>query len=180
VDGLREHGYRVHLVNTAAVQQYDEVKYSDDRREALFLANLLRMKNLPEGYICPKEERSVRALLRKRMLLVRQPTTHILSLEGLIARHTGKQITARAATGLTEEDVAGVIPDRHVQMSARMNIKAISFFTERIRQTEKGVEEVELKEEYGQLQTVPVIGKIMALTIAVETGDIGRFAHAGN
>jgi len=181
VDGLQERGYRVHLVNTAAIKQYAGLKYSDDRRDALFLANLLRLKILPEGYIYPREERSIRDLLRKRMLLMRQRTTHVLSLESLIARHTGTQISARATLRLTEEAVAALVNDRHVVMSARMNIEAIRFFSERIKEIEREVtREVGEQEEYQHLLTVPGIGKIMALTIALETGDIGRFAGAGN
>ncbi len=34
VDGLQEHGYNLQLVNTAAVRQYDGLKYSGDYRDA--------------------------------------------------------------------------------------------------------------------------------------------------
>ncbi len=34
VDGLMEAGYRVHLINTAAVQQYEGLKYTDDDTDA--------------------------------------------------------------------------------------------------------------------------------------------------
>jgi transposase len=34
VDGLMEAGYRVHLANTAAIQQYSGLKYSDDKSDA--------------------------------------------------------------------------------------------------------------------------------------------------
>ena len=57
VDGLMDHGYRVHLANPAAIQQYKGLKYADDERDALWLANLLRLGILPEGYIYPKQER---------------------------------------------------------------------------------------------------------------------------
>ena len=30
VDGLMEHGHRVHLANTAAIQQYEGLKYTDE------------------------------------------------------------------------------------------------------------------------------------------------------
>jgi transposase len=42
IDGLMEAGYRVHLANTAAIQQYDGLKYSDDDTDACWLAKLLR------------------------------------------------------------------------------------------------------------------------------------------
>ena len=34
VDGLMEHGHRVHLANTAAIQQYEGLKYTDDTSDA--------------------------------------------------------------------------------------------------------------------------------------------------
>jgi transposase len=63
VDGLMEAGYRVHLANPAAMQQYSGLKYTDDRSDARWLAHLLRLGVLPEGYIYPKAERAVRDLL---------------------------------------------------------------------------------------------------------------------
>ena len=87
VDGLREAGYVVHLVNTAAVKQYDGLKYSGDAADARHLAHLLRLGILPEGYIYPREARAVRDLLRKRSQLVRQRTTQILSIQNLLARN---------------------------------------------------------------------------------------------
>ncbi len=65
VDGLMEADYRAHLVNTAAVQQYEGLKYTDDHSDARWLAHLLRLGILPQGYIYPKQERAVRDLLRK-------------------------------------------------------------------------------------------------------------------
>jgi len=55
VDGLMDAGFQVHLVNTFAAQQYAGLKYSDDRSDARWLAHLLRLGVLPEGYICPRE-----------------------------------------------------------------------------------------------------------------------------
>jgi len=75
VDGLRDKGHQIHLANTAAIQQYEGLKHTDDTSDARWLAHILRLGILPEGYIYPKEERAVRDLLRKRGQLVRQPPT---------------------------------------------------------------------------------------------------------
>src|SRR5499427_86235 len=74
VDGLMEAGYRVHLANPAAIQQYSGLKYTNDQSDARWLAQLLRLGILPEGYIYLKAERAVRDVLRKRAHLVRQHT----------------------------------------------------------------------------------------------------------
>jgi len=66
VDGLMERGHRVHLANTAAIQQYNGLKYTDDHSDARWLAHILRLGVLPQGYIYPKQERVVRDLSRKR------------------------------------------------------------------------------------------------------------------
>jgi hypothetical protein len=50
-------GYRLYLANTAAIQQYNGLKYTDDDSDARWLAHLLRLGILPEGYIYPKQER---------------------------------------------------------------------------------------------------------------------------
>jgi transposase len=71
VDGLMEAGYRGHLANPAALQQYSGLKYTDDHADARWLAHVVRLGVLPEGYISPKAQRAVRAVLRKRAPLVR-------------------------------------------------------------------------------------------------------------
>ncbi len=43
VDGLMDAGYRVHLVNTAAVKQYEGLKHTDDNTDTFWLAHLLRL-----------------------------------------------------------------------------------------------------------------------------------------
>jgi transposase len=85
VDGLQDAGFALHLVNTAAVKQYDGLKYSGDFSDARHLAHLLRLGIQPTGYIYPREERAVRDLLRKRGQLVRQRSTQILSMSNLLA-----------------------------------------------------------------------------------------------
>ena len=105
VDGLMDAGYRVHLVNTAAVKQYEGLKYTDDDSDAFWLAHLLRLGILPTGTIYPKQSRAVRDLLRKRGQLVRQRTAHILSIENLYARNTGSRPSCNAIKNLSQEQI---------------------------------------------------------------------------
>ncbi len=89
VDGLMERGYQVHLANPSAIQQYSGLKHSDDRHDAFWLAEMLRLGILPKGYIYPKEERPVRDLLRKRGHLVRLRTSLLISLQNILSRNLG-------------------------------------------------------------------------------------------
>ena len=75
VDGLQEAGFQLKLVNTAAVKQYDGLKYSDDQHDAFWLAHIMWLGILPTGTIYPKEQRATRGLLRRRLSLVRSAST---------------------------------------------------------------------------------------------------------
>ena len=181
VDGLMDAGYRVKLVNTAAVVVYAGLKYTNDEHDARHLAHLLRLGLLPEGYICPKELRAVRDLLRKRSQLVRHRTVQILSIQNLWSRNTGTSLSAYKTKTLEASEVAqvfGAESDR--ALAIRSNLAVLKCLQEQILQLEKAVlERVKMRPEYEKLQTVDGIGKILGLTIMLETGDIKRFAEVG-
>ena len=101
VDGLMEAGYCVHLANTAAIKKYEGLKYSGDAADAAYLAHLLRLGLLPEGYIYPREARAGRDLARKRMQLVRYRTAQILAIENILARQTGGRMRSNEIKRLT-------------------------------------------------------------------------------
>jgi transposase len=181
VDGILENGYNVHLANPAANKKYEKKKHTDDRDDAFLLSHLLRCGILEEGYIYPKEERSIRDLLRKRLFLVRQRTAHILSFQSLYNRHLGKSISGNEIKKLATESVEDFFEDKHVVLSAQANISMIKSFTQKIKEMEKVIlDAMKLKPEFEKLQTVPGIGKTLALTISLETGNINRFRKVGN
>jgi transposase len=181
VDGLEDHGYEVHLANTAAIQQYEGLKYGDDESDARWLATLLRLGLLPEGYIYPRAERAVRDLVRKRSQLVRKRTSHILSIENLAVRNTGMRMTANEVRKLTPEGVDELGLEADVGLAMKSNVAVMICLQEQIELLEQGIlAKVHLREEYRRLLTVDGIGKVLALTIMLETGDIKRFKSVGN
>ena len=126
VDGLMEQGYKVHLANTAAIQQYEGLKYTDDDSDARWLAHLLRLGVLPEGYIYPRAERPVRDLLRKRSQLVRQRTTNLLSIQNLLTRNTGSSLSANQVKGLDVQQVDELLPDADLALAVKANLSVMS------------------------------------------------------
>ena len=176
VDGLQEAKYKVHLANPAEMQQYSGMKYTDDTWDSYWLAHLLRLGILPEGYIYPKEIRPIRDLLRKRTMLVRHRTAHILSLQNMVNRTTGRKVNVNDAKRLSEEEISVQLTDEHHKMAVQSDKAVIDFFHEQIDGIEKAVlKEVKLRYPYEELLTVPGIGKILGITIMLETGDINRF-----
>ena len=182
VDGLMDSGYDcVHLANPSAIKQYEGLKHSDDQHDAFFLAQLLILGILPQGYIYPKADRPVRNLARKRMLLVKHKTAHILSLQSLIARCCGQRISTNQIHTLTVVDLRQLLKEEYLLLSAQANLKVIVFLVQQIKALEKAIKKkVRLNKAFEQLMTVPGIGFILAMTIMLEVGDISRFAKVGN
>lgn len=181
VDGLMEAGYRVHLANPAAMVQYEGLKHTDDHSDATWLAELLRLGILPQGYIYPREQRGLRDLLRKRSQLVRQRTMQLLSLGNEWTRVTGQRLRGDRVKRLTADEVKSGVgePDRVLSMEAGLAV--VAALTEQIGRLEQVVLARGLQMPAFQgLQTVPGIGKVLGLTIALEVGDVGRFAEVGH
>jgi len=181
VDGLMEQGYKVHLANTAAIQQYEGLKYTDDHSDARWLAHLLRLGVLPEGHIYPRAERPVRDLLRKRSQMVRQRTTNLLSIQNLLTRNTGSSMKASRVKGLDVQQVDELLPNEDLALAVKANLAVLSSADEQVELLEQTVtQRVKLRPQFSFLKTVPGIGEILALTIMLETGDIRRFLSVGN
>lgn len=181
VDGLMDNGYKVHLANPSAIKQYEGLKYRDDKWDSFWLARMLRLKILPEGYIYPKQDRPVRDLLRRRLLLVRHRTAHLLSLQSMINRNLGIHISGNQIKKFKKEDAQQVFDHPFLVMAAKSSISVMEFLKERIMLIEKQVTpRINIRDEFKCLQTIPGIGKILALTIMLEVDDIKRFPKVGN
>jgi transposase len=180
VDGLMEAGYKVHLANTAAIQQYSGLKHGDDDSDANWLANMLRLGILPVGYIYPKEERMVRDLLRKRLQLVQQKTQNLLSIQGLYVRHLNQRLGGSKVKALTQKQLSKDFSDPNVLMAVNGNLAVLQCLTSNIVTIEKSLkQQLKLRDEYIHLTSIDGIGLILALTIMLETGDISRFNKVG-
>jgi transposase len=181
VDGLMTTGYRVHLANTAAIEQYKGLKYPDDQSDAWGLAHLLRLGILPEGYIYPKEERAVRDLLRKRSQLVRQRTTNLLSIQNLVTRNTGSSLSGNRLKQLTVADVEQLLPQAELALAVKSNLAVLQCRAEQITHLEEVVlAQLKLRDGFRPLLTVSGSGQILGMTIRLETGKISRFATVGD
>ena len=182
VDGLMDAGYGcVHLANPSAIRQYEGLKHSDDKHDAFFLAQLLILGILPQGYIYPKEDRPVRDLARKRMFLVKHKTAHILSLQSLIARCCNQRVSPNQIRTFISADLRQLLKEEHLVLSAQANLDSIAFIKQQIYRLEKVIRsKLKLSQSYNGLLTVPGIGHILAMTIMLEVGNIGRFAKVGN
>lgn len=181
VDGLMDAGHRAHLTNTWAVKQWEGLKHTDDRHDARWLAHLLALGILPEGYIYPRQERAVRDLLRRRAFLVRKRTSFLLSMRGAFECRTGLRTRSRDVKRWTEADVEAYLDDPAAVLGITCLLEPLKVVTAQIQTIEKEVlTRARLRDEFAPLQTVWGVGKVLALTIMYEVGDIARFSKVGN
>jgi transposase len=161
VDGLMEAEYRVHLANPAAIQQYSGLKYTDDDSDARWLAHLLRLGVLPEGYIYPKAERAVRDLLRKRTHLVRQHTANVLSVQNILVRNTGARLSVKRLRELTKHEIEHLLPEADQILAVTSSLAVLDCLSQQIKTLEHTVQKrLKHTPAYEQLLTVQGIGAI--------------------
>ena len=113
--------------------------------------------------------------------MVRQRTTNLLSIQNLMTRNTGESLSANRVKGLDVQQVDELLPDGDLALAVKANLSVMSSADEQVQILEQIVtQRVKLRPQFSFLKTVPGIGEILALTIMLEPGDIGRFATVGN
>jgi transposase len=178
VDGLMDHGYRVHLANTAAVVQYEGLKHTEDRYDAFFLAHLLRLGILPTGYIYPRAQRAVRDLLRRRLQLVRTRAQQLITVQSQIWRVTGVRVPSAM---IRKPGFVPTLPDPHDRIAADSHLAVLRTVSAEITRLEEvACKAATLRPEFAILKTIKGVGPVLGLTIMLETGDIRRFPSVGD
>ena len=187
VDDLMDEEFTLHLANPAAIQQYSGLKHADDHSDARFLAEMLRLDILPEGYIYPRELRSVRDLMRKQMDIVQQSTKNLLSVQSYYMRHLGYKLSsnkikqmAAIRKGVDAEQVHADFSSMNTALSVISNLSLIRCAQQQINVIEGAIlKQTSLSPEFMNLTSIDGIGNTLALTIMLETGTIKRFDSLG-
>lgn len=180
VDGLLAQGVDVRLGNPAKMKQYSGLKKVDDKTDAYWLANQLRLNLFPASYIYPADVRCVRDTLRRRRLFVRQCTQSTLSLKGLLSRY-GLEVPSnyelmRGNAKLIESTRLAPF----VQLQLNTLLESIKQVGLQVKKLESAVRSFLAPiSDFSRLQQIPGIGDILGMTIILESGDFARFADAG-
>ena len=181
VDALMEDGYCVKLANPAAMKQYEGIKYLNDKQDAFWLAHMLKLGILPEGYIYPKESRGLRDLLRQRSYLVVQKTSLKHRLQQFAISQTGVALRNNDIGRMEVDSIGDLFEGVDVQENGRNLLTMIQLMDEQVQNIEGYIlKKIGGEKIYQSLTSVPGIGKILGLTISLETGPIERFDSAGN
>ena len=159
-------------------------KAKNDQIDAGKIARLLRGGNFPLAYVYPQGLRETRDLLRRRTDLVRQRAalfTHLQILNGPYNLPPFPKKLSFAANR-AELNIAERFRDASVQKSAAVDLAVIDALDAQISALElylTRTAKVDDVQTYHRLQTIPGVGKVLALVLLDEMHDIGRFGSAG-
>ena len=178
-DFCEDHGIEFVLGHALYMKAIHGAKAKNDRIDSFKIARLLRGGNFPIAYVYPKEMRATRDLLRRRTKMVRysaQFKAHVSNTSTQYNQLPPAKGKLRTAVG--REGMANSFNDIAVQRSVDMDVHLVATFDQEIQQVERFVEK--LTKQHNQrdlklLQTIHGIGRILALTILLEIGDIARF-----
>jgi len=136
---------------------------------------------LPKAHVYDPQLRPMRDLLRRRTNLVHQRTALLLSFKSLYARTTGQRLELRDAKKMEPKEASKLYEHPANQLIAQVQTEHIGALEKSIHRIEKAVlgcaREIPI---YEKLLTLPGIGRILAMTITMEVGDIKRFQSDGH
>lgn len=182
VDEIQAAGFVPKLVNAGLAKKMLGCVNKTDKLDARGQNRLQRLGTLPTVWIPPREVRDLRELCRARMVFVRQRTQTKNRIHSMLGKYglpapdvsdifgrKGRDLLRKIAKDLpshsryTTEDML----DQVEQLSAR-----IQGLEDRLRSSFAMTAEVKL------LVSLPGVGFLLAVLIALEVGDIDRFPSA--
>ncbi len=118
--------------------------------------------------------------MRKRSQLVRQRSSQILSMQNLVARNLGAQCSGNDIKRWDDEDIDAMNLLDDQKLALKANLAVMDCLDRQVHTLERRILAcAKLSEPFQALKSVSGVGDVLALTIALETGDIGRFASPG-
>lgn len=177
-DHLRPHAQELKVGHPMMMKAIAASKKKNDRVDARKVADLLRCDLLPECYMAPSWMRELRRMLRYRNLVVRQAVRMKNRIAGLLME-TGTEYNKQRLHGRAyfEELVSGL---KETPASVLRMLKLSRGTLEMFQSVERILirtllENQPLRERVERLTSIEGVGEVVALTWALEVGEVERF-----
>lgn len=178
-DLLRSLGIVVVLAHAKYLKAISYAKVKTDAIDAHTLAQLLRMGFVPEAHQLPPEYRAMRDLLRQRMVMEHKRTNLMLRMTSMLAKFNITDLPmGPSQSGFADFLAECTIPEQY-RMTILMYHQQCLQVTDHKKQLERYFKaQLRPTATLQLLVSIPGIGDITGAIIAMETGDIHRFADA--
>jgi transposase len=181
-DFLKPLAQELKVAHPAMLKAITAAKKKNDQIDARTISDLLRCNLLPECYMAPCAMRDLRRVLRYRNLVVRQATRMKNRIAGLLME-TGTTYNKERLHGKAYfSELLGDLQDipQSVVELLKLSRGQVEFFANIQQRLLKGLRQhPELRERVKRLENIPAVGQILALTWALEIGEVKRFASIG-
>jgi len=178
-DLLNEHVEQVDLVHAKGVRAIANAAVKTDQIDASTLAHLARLNYIPKAYAATKEMRDLRQLLRHREWMVNQRSKAKNRVHAALA---GYNLVSPVTDlfGVAGREYLAEVLEKELRPAARQvvadHLALLDHLGERICSLEKSISLNDKQDHIVTLlKSMPGVGKLIALTILAEIGDIGRF-----
>src|SRR5437764_946036 len=158
-------------------------KTKNDKIDSEKIARLLRGGMFPQAYAYPKEMRATRDLLRRRMQLMHARAEAIAHVQNTVSQYNLPALAKKLSFAANREGVAEHFSDDSVRRMVTSDLSLMDHLDEQLR----GIElylvrhaKIDNPLTFQLLQSVPGIGKILALVLLYEIHDVQRFRDIGN
>lgn len=182
VDEIEDAGFVPRLVHPRKAKLMLGMLNKTDKLDARGLNRLQRAGTLPTVWIPPGELRDWRDLPRSRMVLVRQRTQLKNRIHATLAKYalTVSEVSdlfGRQGQGLLRERLQE-LPSQTAYATERL-LEQVETLDRQVRLFEQQMGAVcEVTPEIELVMTLPGVGFILATVIALEVGEITRFANS--
>ena len=154
-------------------------KAKNDRIDSHKIAMLMRGGNFPLAYVYPNQMRATRDLLRRRLKMVRysaQFKAHVSNTASQYNLPSPAKGSLRMPAGRAA--MSAIFDDVSFQCNVLMGLNLVAYFDKEISQVEGFIEQQAKHHntrDLKLLRTIHGVGRILALTILYEIGDVDRF-----
>lgn len=177
-DLLKPLAQELKVAHPAMLKAIAASKKKNDKVDARTIADLLRCNLLPECYMAPCAIRDLRRVLRYRNLVVHQATRMKNRIAGLLME-TGTPYNKERLHGKAYfSELLGSLHDvpPSVMQLLKLSRGQLEFFAAIQVRLLKGLRDhPELSERVKRLQSIRGVGEILALSWALEVGEVERF-----
>jgi transposase len=153
-------------------------KATNDKIDSQKIAVLLRGGMLPQAYVYPAEMRATRDLLRRRMHLVRKRAELLAHVQNTHSQYNLPAIGKKIAYKANRDGVAERFPAPAVQKSIEVDLALIDYYDQLLTDLELHIVHTAKQHDantFYRLQSIPGVGKILALVMLYAIHDIRRF-----
>ena len=113
--------------------------------------------------------------------MVRQQTANGLRLHSILVRHTGVRLSATRLHAFTKAERQGMLPEADQILAVTSSLAVLDCLRHQLHTLERAVRQrLKHSSAYEQRLTVDGLGAMVAQTIVLETGHLGRFSTVGH